>query len=229
MSIDAVTARIQQILTMQQQLVDPSRLTAASAGGTAATTAAGGTPTSMGVTTGAGMSPSFAASLAAAQGATAAAPGLTTTAVGPSTNPVPGATGSRLDQGFDGTATSFVAPFAGTVVYSSASDSGWAGGGYVAIRSAADPSKVFYAAEGLLPTVKVGDTVAPGQTIAQPATNPYNGVVGNFEIGWANPNAPGQPLAQVASDPRQVSLDFYNWLRSLGGPAATSTADAGSA
>jgi hypothetical protein len=97
----------------------------------------------------------------------------------------------------------------------------------VAIQSAADPSKVFYAAEGLLPTVKVGDTVSPGQTIAQPATNPYNGIVGNFEIGWANPSAPGQPLAQVDSNPKQVSLDFYSWMQSLGGPAATSTSSAG--
>jgi hypothetical protein len=75
--------------------------------------------------------------------------------------------------------------------------------------------------------VKVGDTVMAGQTIAQPATNPYNGIVGNFEIGWANPASPGQPLAQVASDPKQVALDFYGWLRSLGGPAATSTSGAG--
>jgi biotin carboxyl carrier protein len=219
MSITAVSARVQQIVTMEQQLANPaSALHVSSAGITAA---AG--PSAAGT----GATQSFAASLAAAQAAPATTATTTNTAVGPSTNPVPGASGSRLDQGVDGTTESFVAPFSGTVVYSSASDPGWKGGGYVAIKSATDPSKVFYAAEGLLPTVKVGDTVTPGQTIATPAVNPYNGIIGNFEIGWANPSSPSQPLAQVASNPKQVALDFYGWLRSLGGPTATSTSNAG--
>jgi biotin carboxyl carrier protein len=223
MSIEAVTARVQQILTMEQQLSSPTTGLHVSGGPTAGPSAVGPSVPAAG----AGTPQSFAASLAAAQATPATAAPTINTAVGPSTNPVPGATGSRLDQGIDGTTKSFVAPFSGTVVYSSAHDSGWKGGGYVAIKSAADPSKVFYAAEGLLPTVKVGDTVTAGQTIAQPAVNPYNGIVGNFEIGWANPSAPSQPLAQVASNPKQVALDFYSWLRSLGGPTATSTSNAG--
>ncbi len=217
MSLEAIASRIQQIVAMQQQLIAP-----------AAPAAATGTSAQPASSSSGGSTPNFATSLVAAQGALTTVPTTTTnTAVGPSTNPVPGATGGRLDQGFDGTTKTFLAPFGGTVVYSTASDPGWAGGGYVAIRSAADPSKVFYAAEGLNPTVKVGDTVVPGQAIAQPATNPYNGIVGNYEIGWANPNAPGQPLAQVSSNPKQVALDFYSWLQSLGGPVATTTSGAG--
>lgn len=146
-----------------------------------------------------------------------------------SVNPVPGATGSRLDQGMDGTSSTFLSPWAGKVVYSSSNDPGWAGGGYVAVQSSADPSKVFYAAEGLTPTVQVGQTVAAGQKIADPATNPYNGIVGNFEIGLANPSSPGQPLAQVISNASAMVLTFYHWLRQLGGPQATSTGLAGSA
>jgi hypothetical protein len=216
MSLEAIASRIHQIVALQQQLASPA--TPAAATGTSAPSVSSSSG---------GLTPNFATSLVAAQGALATAPVTTNTAVGPSTNPVPGATGGRLDQGFDGTTKTFLSPFGGTVVYSTASDPGWAGGGYVAIRSAADPSKVFYAAEGLSPTVKVGDTVVPGQAIAQPVTNPYNGIVGNYEIGWANPNSPGQPLTQVSSDPKQVALDFYSWIQSLGGPAATTTSGAG--
>ena len=157
----------------------------------------------------------------------AAGPTITNADLGPTTNPVPGASGSRLDQGLDGTASTFLAPFTGKVVKSTASDPGWNGGGYVAIQSAKDPNTVFFAAEGLTPTVQEGQTVTVGQQIATPRPNPYNGIVGNFEIGRANPSAPGQPLAQVVSDPAGMVMDFYNWLRSLGGPAATSTSNAG--
>jgi len=145
-------------------------------------------------------------------------------------NPIPGATGGRLDQGFDVTTPNYIlAPYDGTVVYSSASDPGWKGGGYVAIQSSADPNEVFYAAEGLRPTVSKGDAVSAGSSIASPANNPYNGIFGNIEIGRANPNAPGQPLAQVISNPSQMVYNFYTWLRNLGAPAATSTGNAGKA
>lgn len=173
---------------------------------------------------------SSSAGAAAPSGLPGAAAGVSTvqTNLGPTTNPVPGASGGRLDQGFDGTASRFLAPFNGTVVYSSSNDSGWAGGGYVAIASAVDPSKVFYAAEGLLPVVSVGDHVTAGQPIATPETNPYNGILGNYEIGWANPSSPGQPLAQIVSNAASEVTGFYQWILSLGGPHATSTGNAGS-
>lgn len=145
------------------------------------------------------------------------------------TNPIPGATGNRLDQGFDVTASQFLAPFVGKIVYSTPSDPGWAGGGYVAIANLLNPSQVVYFAEGLIPTVTQGQTVAAGEQLANPAPNPYNGIVGNIETGPANPANPRQPLAQVASDPAAVVQQFYQWIRSLGGPAATSTSLAGHA
>ncbi len=145
----------------------------------------------------------------------------------PGVDPVPGASISRADQGLDGTASTFLAPWDGKVIYSTSSDPGWDGGGYVAIQSTADPSKVFYAAEGLTPTVHVGQTVTAGQQIATPRPSPYNGINGNFEIGLANPNAPSQPLAQVISDPRQMVLEWVAWLEHLGVHAPDSTAVAG--
>jgi biotin carboxyl carrier protein len=143
------------------------------------------------------------------------------------TNPFPGAVGSRLDQGFDLTAKQLLAPFAGTVVASNPTDPGWAGGGYLAIRSATNPQQVIYMAEGLAPVVQVGQTVQAGEVVAQPAINPYNGISGNIESGWANPGNPNQPDAQVAQNKPSIAESFYNWLRGLGGPAATSTANAG--
>lgn len=144
-------------------------------------------------------------------------------------DPLPGAIGSRLDQGIDATGKRFLAPWSGKVVYASASDPGWAGGGYVAVQSEADASKVYYLAEGIVPIVHVGQHVTAGEDIAHPAVNPYNGIVGNIEAGLANPSNPGQPLAQVVGNARQMVDNFYSWLRSLGGPAATSTGLAGHA
>lgn len=142
-------------------------------------------------------------------------------------NPVPGSTGSRLDQGFDLTGKQFLAPYSGTVVASQVSSSGWGGGGYVAVQSSANPSQVEYFAEGLTPLVQQGEKVTAGQAIGRPSLNPFNGIVGNIETGPANPKNPLQPLAQAVANPAQVVETFYQWLRSLGAPAATSTSNAG--
>jgi murein DD-endopeptidase MepM/ murein hydrolase activator NlpD len=227
MSIDSAVARVGEIMAMQRALLDPASAVGQQA--TASTAAPAGSTASG--------SQNFANALATAQASSASTPAgqgaggavVNDPKLGPTTNPVPGATGGRLDQGMDGTTQSFVAPFNGKVVFSEANDSGWDGGGYVAIQSAQDPSYVYYAAEGLTPTVQVGQTVTAGQQIATPRSNPYNGIVGNFEIGRANPSSPGQPLAQVVSNPSQMVMEFYNWLRSLGVPAASSTSNAGSA
>jgi biotin carboxyl carrier protein len=141
------------------------------------------------------------------------------------------ATGSRLDQGFDLTSKIFGAPAPSRIVYSKQIDPGWAGGGYVAgqVLSGPQAGKVWYMAEGIAPDVQVGQTVMQGERVGIPVSNPYNGIVGNIETGFANPASPGQPLAQVVANPRQSVLDFYNWIRSLGAPAATSTSSAGHA
>lgn len=147
---------------------------------------------------------------------------------GGATDPVPGASGNRLDQGFDVTSKRFVSPFSGTVVASEQMDPGFAGGGYVAIQSASNPRQVEYFAEGLAPTVTKGETVTAGQQIAVPRLSPYpTGGFGTIETGPANPSDPLQPLAQVVKDPRAAVLGFYNWLHKLGAPAATTTSGAG--
>lgn len=144
-----------------------------------------------------------------------------------------GAQGSRLDQGQDLTASQFNAPVSGTIVKADQTNSGWAGGGYVALKSdnpiAGLPSQVLYFAEGLSPTVQVGQHVNAGEQIAIPVSNPYNGIVGNIEWGLANPSNPGQPLAQTVSNARGMVLAFYNWARSIGAPVASSTSNAGHA
>lgn len=144
-------------------------------------------------------------------------------------NPFPGATGSRLDQGFDMTSQHFLAPADSKIVFASASVSGWQGGGLVAglILSGPKKGKVWYMAEGISPVVKQGQTVRAGVSVARPVPNPYNGITGNIEAGWANPASPTQPLAQVSSNKSAVAWDFYNWIRSLGGPTASSTGNAG--
>ena len=73
----------------------------------------------------------------------AAGPIIQDATLGRPPNPVPGSTAGRLDMGRDGTAQQFVAPFNGTVAYSTPSDPGWRGGGYVAVQSSTDPADVL--------------------------------------------------------------------------------------
>lgn len=146
-----------------------------------------------------------------------------------SVNPLPDTTGSRLDQGIDGTGKTFLSPWSGTVVKSNVHDPGWKGGGYVAIESSDDPSFVYYLAEGIAPVVHAGETVTAGQRIAFPIASPYNNIVGNIEAGLADPASPGRPLAQVSSTARAEVIQFADWLAGLGGPKPTSTGNAGRA
>jgi hypothetical protein len=195
--------------------------------GAAGTAAATVPATGRQVAAGAAAAGSGAAALG--QGAAAGVAGLLAGVTGTSTNPVPGATASRLDQGLDVTSKAFESPFAGTVVASEQHDSGWQGGGYVAIQEQGNPQEVVYEAEGLAPVVRQGQPVNAGQVVATPVASPYNNIVGNAEIGLANPASPTQPLAQVVSNPAAEVLGFYQWIRSLGGPVATSTGNAGKA
>jgi hypothetical protein len=144
-------------------------------------------------------------------------------------NPVPGSTASRLDQGIDLTGKEFLSPYAGTVVVSNPSDPGWKGGGYIAIESATNPNQVTYFAEGIIPSVAAGTKVVAGQGIGRPQINPYNGIVGNIELGPANPRNPTQPLAQASSNAAAAVRAFAAWLANLGGPRPTSTSNAGRA
>lgn len=152
-----------------------------------------------------------------------------TTGVAGGRNPFPNATGGRLDQGYDLTGSSFNAPDASYIVFASSTVPGWKGGGLVAGRLLSGPKKgqVWYYAEGIYPTVSIGQTVRQGDNVGRAVANPYNGIMGNIEAGWANPQNPTQPLAQVMQNKPQAAWDFYNYIRSLGGPKASSTGNAG--
>lgn len=143
-------------------------------------------------------------------------------------NPFPGASASRVDQGVDYTTTKILAPANSKILIANASDPGWKGGGYIAAQILDGPLKnvVYYVAEGLFPTVKPGDTVAAGSSIGSPIPNPYNGITGNIEAGWANPSSPGAPLAQSTGGYSEGSstaagASFNRFIQGLGGVLGT--------
>jgi putative peptide zinc metalloprotease protein len=148
-------------------------------------------------------------------------------------NPLPGAVPSRVDQGVDYTLSSegFLAPAQSVIIEADANNPGWAGGGYVAAEIMSGPmaGHVYYVAEGVTPAVAVGDVVSEGTPIATPVASPYNGIVGNIEAGWADPNVPGRPLAQslegYAGDQSLQGLEAgWSWnmfATSLGAPTGT--------
>lgn len=132
------------------------------------------------------------------------------------TNPVPGAQTGRIDQGVDYTLTSkgAVAPGRSKILVADTSNQGWGGGGYVAAQLLDGPlaGEVYYFAEGVAPLVRVGQEVAAGTQLVKPVTNPFNGILGNIEGGWADPQNPAVPLAQ--------SLSGYSGAESLQGLTA---------
>jgi len=171
-------------------------------------------------------------STAGAAGTTGAAGSSATPAGGGGyTNPVPGATTGRIDQGVDYTlgAQGFVAPGDSTILQADQTNPGWRGGGYIAAKLTSGPlaGAVYYVAEGIAPLVQKGQQVAAGTVLGRGVSNPYNMVVGNIEAGWANPNSPGQPLAQTLSgyggDQSTQALtagySFSKFVHALGGVA----------
>lgn len=169
-------------------------------GTTSSTTAAGGTGTTPATGTG-------------------GAVGLTYT------NPVPGATTGRVDQGVDyalGKA-GFLAPGRSRIVYTG-SGGGW-GNEYVAGELLDGPlaGQVWYIAEAAAtaPGIAVGKIVNAGQQIAPQGSS----TGGAIEAGWANPSDPGQTLAQsmtgYSGDQSAQALksgySFSTFVSALGG------------
>jgi biotin carboxyl carrier protein len=174
--------------------------------------------------------------LADKAGATSAAGGVVTSqtpskGTGTYTNPIPGAQSGRIDQGVDYTLSSsgFLAPGKSKVLIANQSDRGWDGGGYLALQLLTGPlaGAVYYVAEGVRPIVHVGQIVDAGQQLVTRSYNPYNGILGNIEAGWATPGNPGQPLSQsqgaYSGDQSQTGLtagySFSRFVSSLGGVA----------
>lgn len=166
-------------------------------------------------------------------GAASGAP--TTVAPGTYTNPVPGASTGRVDQGVDYTLSpqGFVAPGKAKILQADAHNPGWKGGGYIAYQLLDGPlaGSVGYVAEGVTPApgISPGKIVNAGTQLVTRAINPYNGTLGNIEAGWADPNSPGRPLAQALSgyggDQSTAALtagySFSQFVTALGGVGGT--------
>lgn len=196
-----------------------------------------GQATHHGLDTGANLSGSVAgvgkAAVTSGAASTAAGAAASGAAAGAAyVNPVPGAQTGRVDQGVDYLlgAGGFLAPGRSQILLANPSDSGWGGGGYIAGKLLDGPlaGQVWYAAENLLPTVKVGDTVQAGAQVGKAAALGAFGVAaGRIEAGWADPGSPGRPLAQAlpgySGDQSTAGLtagySFDRFVSALGGVA----------
>jgi hypothetical protein len=167
-----------------------------------------------------------------APSSTGSPPGATGVTIDPSsgyTNPVPGATTGRVDQGVDYHLgpQGFLAPGNSKIVYTGAGG-GW-GNEYVAGQLLDGPLKgaVWYIAEApaKLAGIAEGVIVKAGQQIT-PAGSSTGGAI---EAGWANPSNPGQTLAQsmtgYGGDQSTQALtagwSFSKFVHGLGGAVGT--------
>jgi hypothetical protein len=220
MSIDAVISRIDQILAMQQQLLDP----ASAASSSSASETAGTGPTSVPLAAGDSGSTSgqsFSGALAAAQ------TGAATAVAGASgyVNPLANASvrAERIDQGVDYAGSGTIGALGPAVVTQVVpSGSGWEGGGYVEYKLTAGPyaGRYVYAAEGMTPTVSVGQTLSAGQPVATIVPGSSTGVEMGFASGvgessYASQYGGGYSEGQLTA----AGQAFSNLVASLGAPA----------
>jgi hypothetical protein len=138
---------------------------------------------------------------------------------------IQGLTAERIDQGVDYSGAGPVfAPGPGTIT-AATSSSGWPGGGYIEEQFASGfPSKYWYFAENINPTVQVGQHVDANTIIGQM----YRGQFG-IETGWAAgppfQNTEAWALGQSAKggDPgaftTAMGVNASEMLQSLGAPA----------
>jgi hypothetical protein len=150
-------------------------------------------------------------------------------AAGSYTNPVPGASLSRTDQGVDYTlssSTGFLAPGKSQIV----STAGTFGGGPLIVAELLDgPYKgaQYYVGEGVRPAAGIvaGAVVNAGQKLADVAVNPSNGILGNIEAGWWSPTH-NRTLAQASGVYSEGAVTaagaaWDTFVRALGGVAHT--------
>jgi hypothetical protein len=212
MGIDAALGRIQQILALQQQLLDP-RASAASAAQSAATGTAGAT----------GTTGTFASALASAQASgTGGAPLNASGYVNPLANA--SVTAERIDQGVDYAGSGTLGAIGpGVVTQVVQTGSGWEGGGYVEYKLTAGPyaGKSVYYAEGVSPTVSVGETLAPGQPVATIIPGAPHGVELGFASGKGDQTSYATAYGGGYSEGALTAagVAFSNLVSSLGGPA----------
>jgi len=146
-------------------------------------------------------------------------------AAGSYTNPVPGASPSRLDEGGDYTLGSkgFLAPGKSKIIATTGS---FFRGGTVIAQLLDGPlaGTYYYVAEGIKPAAGItpGAVVAAGTRLTDSIASPYNGIVGNIEAGWAD--ASGIPLAQSTGGYSEgqttaAGVAWDHFVKSLGGVA----------
>jgi biotin carboxyl carrier protein len=158
---------------------------------------------------------------------TAAQSGAATASAGASgyVNPLANASvrAERIDQGVDYAGTGTVGALGpGVVTQVVPSGSGWEGGGYVEYKLTAGPyaGRYVFAAEGVTPTVSVGQTVSAGQPVATiiPGRRPASRSALPRAWGqsaYASRYGGGYSEGQLTA-PGQA---FSNLIASLGGPA----------
>ena len=206
MSIEAVVSRIDQILAAEQELAT---------GQPAATT------TSTSSTQSPTPSTSFSDQLTSAQQGPATAAASAAGYVNPLANA--SVTAERIDQGVDYAGSGTLGAIGPAVVTSVVSSgSGWEGGGYVEYKLTAGPyaGRSVYYAEGVSPTVSVGQTLQPGQPVAKIIPGSSTGIEIGFAAGKgqeAYANAYGGGYSEGALTAAGVA--FSNLIKSLGGPA----------
>ncbi len=227
MSIDAVLGRIDQILAMQRQLLGPAGAGAAAAAGaigtvpTTATQPPGGVSATTPAVGTSSDAPSFADALASAQSTSPTGP----VAVSGYVNPLANASvrPERIDQGVDYAGSGTLGAIGPGVVTSVVeTGSGWEGGGYVEYRLTAGPyaGRYVYCAEGVTPTVSVGQTLAPGQPVATIIPGAPHGIEIGFAAGqgqssYANVYGGGYSEGALTA----AGQAFSDLIASLGGPA----------
>jgi hypothetical protein len=205
MSLAAAVSRIGQILTWEQQMTDPGLAVQGPA-------AAGSVPSAASVDAGSG-SASFAQTLAQAQ------------APSGYVNPLANAQvkGERIDQGVDYAGSGTIGALGpGVVTQVVQTGSGWEGGGYVEYKLTAGPyaGRYVYYAEGVTPTVSVGQTLSPGQPVATIISGAPHGIEIGFGSGvgqssYANQYGGGYSEGVATA----AGVAFSNLVASLGGPA----------
>jgi hypothetical protein len=221
MSIEAVVGRIDQILAMQQQLLDPAAALTSSTTSAATPVASTGPAIAGAGDVASGSGPSFAGTLAAAQTGSATVAASSSGYV----NPLASATvrAERIDQGVDYAGSGTLAALGpGVVTQVVPSGSGWEGGGYVEYKLTAGPyaGRYVYYAEGVTPTVSVGQTLSAGQPVATIVPGSSTGIEIGFASGvgqssYANQYGGGYSEGAATA----AGAAFSNLVASLGGPA----------
>lgn len=144
-------------------------------------------------------------------------------------NPLAGAkvTPERIDQGVDYAGTGTIAAIGDAVVTAvfpyGSKGSGWPNGGYVEyqLTNGPDAGAFIYAAEGVRPTVKVGQKVSAGQTIASLVPGASTGIETGLGSGIGTQTWASQHGGYVEGQLTGAGAWFSSLLAQLGAQPGT--------